>query len=194
MFSFICGAVMSINDNTVVLKNNGIGFELQVSNATLVNISEGKTVQLFVYLQTRDDGMSLFGFSSENEKTMFLRLISVGGVGPKVALSVLSGLKLSDLALAILNNDCATLMRVKGIGKKTAERIILELKEKISPFEAVGAKIGAKQQPMPTEGEEAIGVLMTLGLSKADATERVLKAVKEGFVSAQEILSKALKG
>ncbi len=194
MFSFICGEVISINDNVVVLKNNGIGFELQVSNATLVNISEGKTVQLFVYLQTREDGMSLFGFYSENEKNMFLRLISVGGVGPKVALSVLSGLKLSDLALAILNSDSAALMRVKGIGKKTAERIILELKEKISPLEAIGAKNTSDKQPLPTEGEEAVGVLLALGLNRADATQRVLKAVEEGFVTAQEILAKALKG
>ena len=194
MIDFVIGKIIEINDNVVVVENNGIGFELFVSMTTLVGLKEGNTVKFFTYLQVREDGFSLFGFASRDEKKMFLRLISVGGVGPKVALSVLSGVSINELAMAILNNDTAKLTRVKGLGKKTAERIILELKEKISPIEAIGANEKISQAKISKEGEEAICVLMSLGLSNADATSRVRKCIETGYSTAEEILSHALKG
>ncbi len=194
MIDFVIGKIIEINDNVVVVENNGIGFELFVSMTTLVGLKEGNTVKFFTYLQVREDGFSLFGFASRDEKKMFLRLISVGGVGPKVALSVLSGVSINELAMAILNNDTAKLTRVKGLGKKTAERIILELKEKISPIEAIGANEKTSQAKISKEGEEAICVLMSLGLSNADATSRVRKCIETGYSTAEEILSHALKG
>lgn len=194
MIDFVIGKIIEINDNVVVVENNGIGFELFVSMTTLVGLKEGNTVKFFTYLQVREDGFSLFGFASKDEKKMFLRLISVGGVGPKVALSVLSGVSINELAMAILNNDTAKLTRVKGLGKKTAERIILELKEKISPIEAIGVNEKTSQAKISKEGEEAICVLMSLGLSNADATSRVRKCIETGYSTAEEILSHALKG
>ena len=106
----------------------------------------------------------------------------------------LSGVSINELAMAILNNDTAKLTRVKGLGKKTAERIILELKEKISPIEAIGANEKTSQAKISKEGEEAICVLMSLGLSNADATSRVRKCIETGYSTAEEILSHALKG
>ena len=194
MIDFVIGKIIEINDNVVVVENNGIGFEFFVSMTTLVGLKEGNTVKFFTYLQVREDGFSLFGFASRDEKKMFLRLISVGGVGPKVALSVLSGVSINEIAMAILNNDTAKLTRVKGLGKKTAERIILELKEKISPIEAIGANEKTSQAKISKEGEEAICVLMSLGLSNADATSRVRKCIETGYSTAEEILSHALKG
>ena len=194
MIDFIAGKIVEINDNLVVVENNGVGFELNVSTATLVGLKENQEIKFFTHLQVREDGYSLFGFSSRDEKKMFLRLISVGGVGPKVALGVLSGVSLSELAMAILNNDIATLIRVKGLGKKTAERIILELKEKISPFEAICGTKKTFQTEISQEGEEAICVLVSLGLSTADATTRVRKCIENGYLRAEEILSHALKG
>ncbi|MGN0783245.1 MAG: Holliday junction branch migration protein RuvA [Christensenellales bacterium] len=195
MIDFISGKVADINENVVVLENNGIGYEITVSMTTLVGLTVGQTVSVFVYLQVREDGYSLFGFANRDEKRMFLRLISVGGVGPKVALSVLSGVGLKELAMAILNNDTVTLTRVKGLGKKTAERIILELKEKISPTEAIGASSKSTETTaVSSEGEEAIAVLTSLGLTVADATQRVKKCIEEGYVTAESILSHALKG
>ncbi|MDY5678222.1 MAG: Holliday junction branch migration protein RuvA [Eubacteriales bacterium] len=195
MIDFISGKVADINENVVVLENNGIGYEITVSMTTLVGLTVGQTVSVFVYLQVREDGYSLFGFANKDEKRMFLRLISVSGVGPKVALSVLSGVGLRELAMAILNNDTATLTRVKGLGKKTAERIILELKEKISPTEAIGAPSKSTETTaVSSEGEEAIAVLTSLGLTVADATQRVKKCIEEGYVTAESILSHALKG
>ena len=152
MIDFVIGKIIEINDNVVVVENNGIGFEFFVSMTTLVGLKEGNTVKFFTYLQVREDGFSLFGFASRDEKKMFLQLISVGGVGPKVALSVLSGVSINELAMAILNNDTAKLTRVKGLGKKTAERIILELKEKISPIEAIGANEKTSQAKISKEG------------------------------------------
>lgn len=194
MIDFVIGKIIEINDNTVVVENNGIGIEIFVSMATLVGLKEGNTVKFFTYLQVREDGFSLFGFASRDEKKMFLRLISVGGVGPKVALSVLSGVSINELAMAILNNDTLKLTRVKGLGKKTAERIILELKEKISPIEAIGVTEKTPQTTISKDGEEAICVLMSLGLSNADATLRVRKCIESGCLTAEEILSRALKG
>ena len=194
MIDFVIGKIIEINDNVVVVENNGIGFEFFVSMTTLVGLKEGNTVKFFTYLQVREDGFSLFGFASRDEKKMFLQLISVGGVGPKVALSVLSGVSINELAMAILNNDTAKLTRVKGLGKKTAKRIILELKEKISPIEAIGANEKTSQAKISKEGEEAICVLMSLGLSNADATSRVRKCIETGYSTAEEILSHALKG
>ena len=194
MIDFVIGKIIEINDNVVVVENNGIGFEFFVSMTTLVGLKEGNTVKFFTYLQVREDGFSLFGFASRDEKKMFLRLISVGGVGPKVALSVLSGVSINEIAMAILNNDTAKLTRVKGLGKKIAERIILELKEKISPIEAIGANEKTSQAKISKEGEEAICVLMSLGLSNADATSRVRKCIETGYSTAEEILSHALKG
>ncbi len=195
MIDFISGKVVDINENVVVVENNNIGYEIVVSLSALVGLGVGQTVKFYVYLQVREDGYSLFGFLNKDEKKMFLRLISVSGVGPKVALSVLSGVSLSELAMAILNDDVATLTRIKGLGKKTAERLILELKEKISPIEAIGATAKSSSDVIVTkDGEEAISVLISLGLSSADAMRRVKKCIEDGCDTAESILARALKG
>ena len=170
MIDYIKGKIVEINDNAVILDNQGVAFEIFVSFSTLVGLQVDQEVCLYTYLQVREDAFTLYGFSSRDEKKMFLRLISVSGVGAKVALSILSGVRINEIAMAILNNDVATLTRIKGLGKKTAERIILELKEKISPVEAIGTtKNIDSQTKISKEGEEAIAVLMSLGLSNMDA-------------------------
>ena len=131
MLGFVSGKVVSIYEGTAVVENNGLGFELAVSSNTLDSLKTGADVKLFTYLQLREDGLTLFGFATVEEKEVFLKLISVSGIGPKVALSVLSGLKMSDLSSAIVTGDMAVLTSVKGLGKKTAERIVLELKDKV---------------------------------------------------------------
>lgn len=195
MIDYIKGKIVDINDNVVVLENQGIAFEIMVSSATMVGLQIEQFVCLYTYLQVREDAFSLYGFSSRDEKKMFLRLISVAGVGPKVALAVLSTVRINEIAMAILNSDTVTLSKVKGLGKKTAERIILELKEKISPTEAIGVNNSSVEQTkISKEGEEAIAVLMSLGLSSLDATRRTKKCIENGCVTAEDILSLALKG
>ena len=194
MISFICGEIADIVDNTVVINNNGIGFELTVSNLTLIGLKIGEKTQLFTYMQVREDDISLFGFTTTRERDMFLKLTSVAGVGPKVALTVLSSYNLDDLALNILEGNAAALTRVKGLGKKTAERIILELKEKISPFEIVSNRPTKPQaNQMTTEGEQAVDLLVSLGLKREEAQQKVLKCIADGNESCEQILANALR-
>ena len=132
MINFIYGEIASKNENSVVLDHNGIGFEIFVSTSTLSLIGQiGEMARVFTYMNVKEDELSLYGFLSIEEKNMFLKIINVSGIGPKMALQILSGLSLSDLAVAIKNEDIKLLSTIKGLGKKTAERLALELKDKI---------------------------------------------------------------
>lgn len=187
---------MEVRDNLVVLKCNDIGYELICSNVTVVDCSEiGKQIQLFTYLQVREDGISLYGFSTPEEKNMFLSMLSVSGIGPKMAIGVLSGISVNDLAIAIVTGDINALTRIKGLGKKTAERLILELKEKISPLEALSKRDKSVKSVVQSDSNtaEALGILMSLGLNKAEANRRINKAIEDGCVSSENILNHALK-
>ncbi|MBO5772846.1 MAG: Holliday junction branch migration protein RuvA [Clostridia bacterium] len=188
MFDFICGEIVEIGEGYVVLKNNGIGFCLTVSQNTLANCSRGKEVQLFCYLQVREDGWTLYGFSTKTEKNMFLQLISVSGVGCKVAIAILSATTPEVLANAIVSGNTTSLCSIKGLGKKTSERLILELREKVSAF---CKDIQAKQ--LSPEQKNALAVLVSLGCSQADATERVKVAYENGATTVQEIINASLR-
>ncbi|MEG1706761.1 MAG: Holliday junction branch migration protein RuvA [Clostridia bacterium] len=192
MFSFICGKIVSVDGNTVVINNNDIGYELIVSATTLVKCYDvGDNVQLYTYMQLRDDGITLYGFATEQEKRMFLRLLSVSGVGCKVAINVLSKISINDLAVAIVSEDTSALCSIKGLGKKTAERIILELKEKIPLIETFVKS--NSDTPLGSNAEDAVTVLVSLGLNKGDALARVKTAVENGEKATQDILNFALK-
>jgi Holliday junction DNA helicase RuvA len=189
MFSFISGTVAAKNENSVVIENNGMGYELVVSDYTLQKCFEGENISLFCHLNVRDDGVSLLGFWDNTEKQIFLKLITVSGVGPKVAFSALSGLPVNDLALAILTGDVRTLSTIKGLGKKTAERIILELKEKMS--EHCSAR-DAENVPFAKVPNEVIDALTYLGFSRAAAvlmTNKIDTAEK----TTEQIITEALQ-
>ena len=158
MIGFINGVLEEINGNTLVISCGGVGFEILASQNTISKLADvGQTVKVYTHLNVREDEMSLFGFATIEEKSMFNKLTLVSGIGPKTAISILSEISLYDLATAILSGDATAISKVKGIGKKTAERIVLELKEKIVP--PTNAK-------MPTEKEkstESRGMVMALG-------------------------------
>jgi len=189
MYSYLTGQITEINQNEVVLEVNGIGYELLVTNSALSNLSVGQAVKIYTYLAVKEDGVSLYGFLDRQEKQMFLKLISVSGVGAKVAITMLSGLQADRLSNAIVSNDIALLSSIKGIGKKTAERIVLELKDKIvgeitlAPNTAVNSNIQS----------EAIAALMSLGLKPAEAANAVSKIKDIDRLSVEEIVVKALK-
>ena len=133
MINFVTGEIAAKNENSVVLDYNGMGFEIFVSTTSLVSMGQiGDNARLFTYMNVKEDEISLYGFLTLEEKNMFLKLITVSGVGPKMALGILSGLSLSDLAVAIKGEDIKLLSTIKGLGKKTAERLVLELKDKIA--------------------------------------------------------------
>jgi len=193
MISFLIGDIEEKKEGSVQLNVNGVGYELFVSNNTLVSLpSVGERVKILTYMAVREDGVFLFGFSSQEEKDLFLKLITVSGIGPKVAVSILSGLSISSLITAILTEDVRLISQIKGLGKKTAERICLELKDKLSPIgvlpeDIVSAEINEDVVQMATD------TLIALGISKNDAYRLARSNYKEGD-SAENVIAKSLRG
>ena len=196
MIAYVKGKVIDEFDGGVVLENNGIGYEILCSATTAPKLSANKEGAVYTYFQLRDDGVSLYGFDNKAEKAMFIKLISVSGVGPKLGIGVLSGMNLTDLATAIATSDVKTLSRIKGLGKKTAERIVLELREKIGADEdgvITSSPVGAANIALSSEDEDAVIALIGLGFSSADSRKAVQKAREAGAKTAQEVISAALR-
>lgn len=194
MIAFIKGKVIDEFEGGVVLENNGIGYEILCSAALLAKLSAEKEGGVFTYLQVKEDGLSLFGFDNKEEKRMFLKLISVSGIGPKMAMGILSGMRVNELATAIAMNDVKGLSRIKGLGKKTAERIILELRESVSAENAAIAAEESFAAPVFTsEDEDAIIALMGLGFSGIQSRNAVKTAKEQGAENIQDVISFALK-
>ena len=190
MINFLCGEVVEVAEGSLVIKCGNIGYELFVSSSTINFVGTvGNSIQLFTYLQVKEDGLTLYGFATREEKMMFVRLISVSGIGCKMAISILTGCDLRQLASSILTGDTASLSSIKGVGKKTAERIILELKEKVSDIDISDIK---QMQPNSPQ-DEAMTVLLSLGLNKSEAMSRINLAIEHDGKTAEEILSLALR-
>lgn len=195
MIAFLVGTIEEKHDTTLIMDVNGVGYELTISNNTLVNLPmEGETTKILTYMQVREDGVCLFGFATEEEKTMFLKLITVSGIGPKMAITILSGMKLSDLIVAIINEDATSLSKVKGLGKKSAERICLELKDKISSnglplLDNNSVNVGEYNE---NALNDAVETLITLGVNKNEAY-RLARSKASGDATAEEIILKVLK-
>ena len=195
MFSYINGEIVEFGNSTVVVDVNGVGYELSVSGYTMADCKLGQKQKLYAYMQVKEDGISLYGFSTVEEKNMFLRLISVSGIGCKVALSILSGIDSNSLALAIFNGDTRLLTKVKGLGKKTAERLVLELKEKVV-VDAADMVLPITQNPdlqINKDVQSAIAVLCSLGKSQADAEKLVEAAAKLGATTTEELINMAFR-
>lgn len=196
MYAYLKGTVADKGQNELVLDVQGVGYLLFVSMTTLQETPPvGETMKLFTYLSVREDAMELFGFATREEKAMFLKLLSVSGVGTKLALAILSAMPLRDLSLAIVTGDAATLSRAPGVGKKTAQRIALELKEKVteSEFESVPAS-GAPLSPVQEDAAvEALAALQALGYTPVEAS-RALAQVRGQSDSANELVRLALRG
>lgn len=196
MYNYIVGVVTHKEEGKIVLENNGIGYEINVSNHTLSLMSfDGEPTRIFTYLVVREDEMSLYGFSSIEEKNMFLKLITVSGIGPKMALGILSEITIANLMSAIASEDLKTLTKVKGLGKKTAERLILELKDKVNPLEALamGGTLAISEDIDDQLFEDAVTTLVSLGISKNEAGRLVKQAYKPNM-TIEEIISSVLRG
>lgn len=191
MFSYIVGTIAYKRENLLVLECANIGYEMIISLNTYENLPEiNEEIKIYTYLQVRDDGLTLYGFESMEEKEMFLKLITVTGVGPKAAISVLSGIKLNKLASAIINEDLVLLSSTKGVGKKTAERIVLELKDKLDMTNILVSK--EEQAAITPAVEEAAMVLVSLGINKNEALKTARLCAKENS-QAEEIIAVALR-
>ena len=190
MFNYIIGKITDKNEVYAVVENSNIGFEINMSTFSLQALIVGQEVKVFVYYQQKEDGVNLFGFLSREEKDLFLKLISVSGVGPKGAIAILSNITPSDLGVVIAKQDLNSLSKVKGVGKKTAERILVELKDKIDilPMELLNMPEANIESQ---EIDDAVEVLISLGLTKQEAVKSAKQYYKQGD-KAEDIIAKAL--
>ena len=196
MYAFIEGEVCEKLNGSLVLLAAGVGWQLNCSNNTLQAAPPlGEKMRCYTYLSVREDAMELFGFATKEEKEMFLQLTSVSGIGPKTALGVLGAMPLRDLNLAILLGDVNALSRAPGIGKKTAQRIALELKEKVdeSDLNAAPGSPALSFTPMREDAaQEALAALQALGYTAAEAAKAVSQ-VRGQSDSANELVRLALR-
>jgi len=195
MFYYIEGVVAALEPGIAVLDCGGVGFELHTTNISLGSLKMGEKSRLYVYTYIRDDAFDLYGFASKSEKNSFELLISVSGVGPKAALAILSSGTPEQIALAIVSGDDKTLTMTPGIGKKIAQRIILELKDKIgkSMGEMYGTDVGAVfSSPPGSNVGDAAAALAVLGYTNGEIS-MVLREIETENLDVQEIIRQALK-
>ena len=187
MIGFLTGKIISSKPTQLLLDVNGVGYSVSISINTFEKISGKETASLHIYTNVKEDSISLFGFFKEAEKEMFEILISVSGVGPKSALGLLSGISVENLKHAIIEENVSRIVAVPGIGRKTAERLILELKSKVSVIE--DGEVAAH----PSRKQEAISALTTLGYNNKIAENAVLKILSvEQDCGLEELIKKAL--
>lgn len=194
MYAFISGIIEDKTENSVIIENAGVGYEIFVSTNTLSNLpSVGEFAKVYTYLHVREDVFSLFGFLTKEEKNLFLELITVSGVGAKMALVILSSISVQNLISYIISGDVKTISQAKGIGKKTAERIVLELKGKLGDLSgSVLNEFTSFNETTSTACDEACELLVSMGLSKFDALKLVKKVALENDTT-ETIVQKALK-
>ncbi len=175
MYYYIKGEAVLKQENFAVLDNNGVGYKIFTSLKTLDSFKEGDFVTLFTYLHIREDVFDLYGFSTNDEQKMFLELLSVSGVGPKAALAILSILTPNQLAIAIITKDSKILTKASGVGAKMAQRIILELQDKLKNAQILPEEFSENTEPDTSSQSEAVSALTVLGYSLADAKNAVSK-------------------
>ena len=190
MIDRLIGKVVEKKSDHIVVQTGGLGFAVYVPIIAIGEIPLGEEVSVYTHLQVRDDGFTLYGFTHEKDRELFHLLITVTGVGPKVAIGILSGYETESIVSFIRGGGVKSLMKAPGIGKKTAERILLELKDKVAGFEDSGDIVTEEVSIATSAQEEATDALMGLGYSAAEAKSAVAEA--EG-VDVEEILKSALK-
>ena len=198
MYYSITGKVSRVDDNVLVVNAGGVGYEVFCSTSSIYELLGEGEKTVYTYLHVREDAFMLFGFSSLAEKKMFMNLISISGIGPKMAISILSGVSSNMLARAVVNKDVSMLTKIKGLGKKTAERIVLELKEKVEenvkqnvPNGFDGFESAAFEVNLSREMADAIQVLIELGIKKEDAIKLVKAKASDGD-KVEDIVKKCL--
>lgn len=196
MIAFIEGKVAEKNHGELVINAGGVGFSLLCSNATIAAAPEkDKTFRCYTVMNVREDAMELFGFASKLEREMFKKLCTVTGVGAKTALGILSALPLRDLSIAIVTGDVTALSRAPGIGKKTAQRIVLELRDKVEQAEVSSSAPGAPAPAAAPAGgmeREAQAALQALGYTSAEAA-RAVNQVRDQASTVDQMVLLALR-
>lgn len=198
MIGYIKGEVAQIQEGRIIVDNHGIGYLMLVPGSVLDRIRMGDEVKMHTYLQVKEDGMQLFGFLSADDLNVFQLLLGVNGIGPKAALGILSGLGTDNLRFAVLAEDAAAIAKAPGVGKKTAQKLILELKDKFSLEDAFEQKLTRVQEEASAAGNdgacsEAVQALVALGYSGTEALKAVNRVENSADMDVEQILKAALK-
>jgi holliday junction DNA helicase RuvA len=183
MIGHLRGTLLEKHPNQLIVETAGVGYDVQIPISTYSALPDaGELAVLRIYTHVREDALVLYGFATPEEKAVFERLISVSGIGPKLAITVLSGLATADLISAIRNSDVQSLVRIPGVGKKTAERMVLELKDKLAAIDAAGKPVPAVSggAVFSTLEQDVLSALQNLGCSRPAAEDALRKAKERG--------------
>jgi Holliday junction DNA helicase RuvA len=192
MIDQISGKIISINDNYVVLAVGGLGIKVNISANFASKLVNEDLITLVTYLNVREDALDLYGFKNDSERNLFLMLISISGIGPKLAVSILSGVELEELKSNILSGDIKSLTSIPGVGAKTAKRIIIELKDKLS--KTTTTELGFEDDYSSNISKDVLSALVGLGYSESMATE-VIKRINpaKSDKSIESLIKESLK-
>jgi Holliday junction DNA helicase RuvA len=203
MIAHLSGTLLSKQATSVILDVNGVGYEITIPVSTFYDLEEpGSNVQLRVYTHVREDALQLYGFKTARERELFLRLISVSGIGPKLGITLLSGMSADEMIASIKTNNLARLTLIPGVGRKTAERLVMELRDKVAALSSVEAEEpisgqGPAGETVPTEDSmrsDVLSALLNLGYQRNAAEKAVASAVDEGGeISVELILRRSLR-
>lgn len=200
MIAFVRGTAVDMTENSVIVEAGGIGYEIYMTGTDLSQIHMGEEVKIHTYFNVREDAMQLYGFRSKDDLQMFKLLLGVNGVGPKAAVGVLAGITADELRFAILSEDVKTLSKAPGIGKKTAQKLILELKDKMKLEDAFEIKLAHEQEKAAaglgevSDGrQEAVEALVALGYGQAESLKAVNALEDVETMDSGAILKAALK-
>jgi Holliday junction DNA helicase RuvA len=197
MIGQLRGQLLLKKPNMVLLDVNGVGYEIFIPLTSFYELpGEGSEISLRIHTHVREDALALFGFHTQREKDFFLKLISISGIGPKLAIGILSGARVEELAQAIAEGNLAKLTAIPGVGRKTAERVVLELKSQISPF-LLSEEVGTAPETQKLSGieEDVLSALVNLGYQKAAAEKALATVIRSGESdrSFEDILRKTLR-
>lgn len=200
MIAYLSGKLLTKHANSVILDVNGVGYEVTIPLSTFYELEEnGSDVSLRIYTHVREDTLQLFGFKTSREREIFLQLITVSGIGPKLGITVLSGMSADDLVGAIRTNNLARLNSIPGIGKKTAERLVIELRDKIAQLSSpeLEQEFTSKEEAATSSDavyDDALSALVNLGYQKTIAEKALRSAIQEGTVNTvQALLRRSLQ-
>lgn len=198
MIAFLSGKLLEKQANTLIVQVGGVGYEVTIPLSTFYELGEpGSDVELRIYTHVREDAIQLFGFKTTRERDLYLKLLSVQGIGAKSGITMLSGMSADEIISAIRSNDLGRLTAIPGVGRKTAERLVIELRDKVGELAAAAgasASISAEALPSDIVFDDALSALVNLGYQKAAAERALKKVVQDGTdMSVQKLLRRSLQ-
>lgn len=198
MIAYLSGKLLEKHTNAAIIDVGGVGYEVSIPLSTFYELGDvGSEVSLRIYTNVREDAIQLFGFKTLRERELYLRLISVQGIGAKSGITMLSGMSADEIITAIRSNDLARLTSIPGVGRKTAERLVIELRDKVGEVSGGGSALDASSQktvPTDTVFDDALSALINLGYQRNAAEKALNQAAQEGTeISVQKLLRRTLQ-